>query len=178
MSTPVSNADPYCTAAQFLIYADWRTIADLCSDLDGRPLQADLVDASTTVGTILVEFLAKASGDLESACFTGGKYTPEDIAGMTGNQAATIRGIVANKALWYFFMRRPDIGIQVPQACQQADAFLNAIATGERVFGIQEAIDASHLEIEVETAQDVENRNLITRQADRLFGRRANRRVR
>lgn len=177
MSTPVSATTPYCSAEEFLVFTDFRTIVDLCSDDDGRPLQSDFIDPTTRTGEIALAVLQVASGELESAVLLGGRYTVEDLQALTGNQQQFIKKLVADLALWEFYSRRPDITSQMPPKCEQAKAIVNAIAQGEMIFGIQENIDAGHIQLTVETPADVENRNLITFQAERFFGRRANRSV-
>lgn len=178
MSTPVSSLTGYCTPAEFLIFRDFRTVVDLCSDENGRPLKSDFVDDSTVCGQIAIACLLAASGKLESAVLAGGRYTPDDLAALTGSQAQFIKGLVADLSIWEFYKRRPDITTPIPPEYEEAKAVINAIADGTAIFGLQENIDAGHLQLTVETPANVEARNLITLQAERLFGRRANRSVR
>lgn len=175
MSTPVSATTPYCSAAELLIFVDYRTLVDLCSDDNGRPLATDFTDETSTTGQIALAILQGASGELESAVLLGGRYSVEDLQALTGNQAQFIKKLVADLALWEFYNRRPDLLSQMPPKCEQAKAIINAIAEGSMIFGLQENIDAGHLTLTVETPQDVVNRNLVTFQAERYFGRRANR---
>lgn len=175
MSTPVSGTTPYCSAEEFLVFVDFRTIVDLCSDDNGRPLESDFTDDTTRTGQIALAVLQASSGELESAVLLGGRYTVENLGELTGNQAQFIKKLVADLSLWEFYCRRPDLMSQMPAKCEQAKAIINAIAQGEMIFGIQENIDAGHLNLTVETPQDVINRNLVTFQAQRYFGRRANR---
>lgn len=175
MSTPVSNSTAYITAAELLVFVDFRTLSDLCSDDNGRPLKSDFTDSTTVLGATTVAILKAASGYVEMACLNGGRYTPDDLAGLTGNQAQALKKIVANLALWDFYCRRPDPGMPEPPQCAEANRLLDAIASGEKIFGIQETIDAGHAELTIETPQDVVARNLITYQSERMLGRRANR---
>ena len=158
-----------------MLFVDYRTLSDLCSDNDARPLKADFLDNTTDLGAKTEAILMAASGYVEMACLNGGRYTPARLAALTGCQAQALKKLVANLALWDFYTRRPDTTMPEPPQAVEANRILDAIAAGEKIFGDQEAIDASHAELTVEVPTDVENRNLITFQAERMFGRRANR---
>lgn len=176
--TPVSGDSAYITAAELLLFVDYRTLSDLCTDTDGpRPLKTDFSDATTDLGAKTQAILKAASGYVEMACLNGGRYTPDDLAALTGNQAQALKKLVANLALWDFYTRRPDTTMPEPPQAVEANRILDAVAAGEKIFGTQQAMDAGRLELTVETPIDVENRNLVTFQAERMFGRRANRRT-
>lgn len=175
MSTPVSATTPYCSAEEFLVFTDFREIVEYCSDANGQPMVNDFTDDVTRTGQIALAILQSASGEIESAVLLGGRYTVDDLQALTGNQAQFLKQLVADLALWGFICRRTNPGTPMPPKCEQAKAILNAIAQGEMIFGLQENIDAGVLQLTVETPADVVNRNLITFQAERMFGRRANR---
>ncbi len=73
------------------------------------------------------------------------------------------------------YQRRPDLFGPPPQQAQIAANVLNALASGERIFGLQEVIDASHMTMTTDTPEDVVTRNGMVVQAQEFFGRRANR---
>lgn len=173
--TPVSNSTPYCTAQEFLKRADFRTVADNLSDNDKRPTLPTILDSSSVEGNRLYVILMDASGEVESACLLGGRYTPADLAALTGNQAQFLKRLVTDLAIPMVYRRRPDLNTPVPDWCTQAKNILNALAAGDRIFGIQETIDATHAEIEVDSAADVEARQMPTYTASRFFGTRNNR---
>lgn len=178
MPTPISSATPYATAAQLLTRFDVRVVADLCSDDDAEsPLPAQLKDATTTAGAKLYAALQDASGDVEAACFVGERYTAADLVALTGNGAATLMRLVTTLALDYLYQRRCDPGYQASIEVQKAQRFLGALADGERIFGLQEQAGAGLLSIETEAAATVAARDLVTLQANRFFGTRANRRT-
>lgn len=175
MSTPVSNSTPYVTAAQFLQRFDVRVVEDLVTDGKHRPTITELLDSSNLFGAKLYAALQDASGDIEAACLVGGRYVPADLAALTGNQAALLKRLVSTLAMDYLAQRRCDPTHQVSVQVQQTKNFLDALAGGDRIFGLQEVIDASHAEIEVDLDTDVEARNMTTYIAERFFGRRGNR---
>lgn len=138
---------------------------------DDIPLDVSAVPANTK----LIALLKGSSGKLEAAALLGGKYTPADLASLTGNMAEWIADIVADltapKVLGRRFIEFPDYA----ERLKEANGVLSALAKGEWIFGIQEVIDAGVIDDTIETASDVEARSMITFQAGRYFGRRANR---
>lgn len=167
--TPLSSATSYCTGAQFLMFYDPTAVAMLLSD-DGTPV-ADPENDPT-----LAEFLQSASGKVEAACLVGGKYAPEDLAALTGNMAGFLAQLVADLAWGPLYRRRPNFTPAEIPSEKEANQLLNALGAGTKIFGFVETVDAGVLELDEETTADVEERNMVTFQAQRYFGRRANRR--
>ena len=170
MSTPISGSASYCSGAQFLVRFDVRTVAECLSDND-----VPLDESSVATNTKLVSLLKGSSGKLEAAALLGGKYTPTDLAALTGNMAEWIADIVADlaapKVLGRRFIEFPDFA----ERLKEAEGVLSALAEGRLIFGLQEVIDAGVMDDTIESADVVEERNMITLQAGRYFGRRANR---
>jgi hypothetical protein len=173
--TPISSSDPYIAVADFLKRYDWRTIAQLMGDDDQvEPLRSTLLDDETTEGANLAEVLKDSSGEVETAALVGGRYAPADLNALTGNQLAYLKRLVADIAIGRCYQRRPDLFGPPPTQAQVAAQVLNAIASGERVFGLQENIDASHLDMTTDTPDQVHTRYGVVRQAAPYFGRRVN----
>lgn len=149
---------------------DIRTVADCLSD-DDAPIDDSLVPTNTK----LLAILRECSGKVEAASMLGGKYTPEDLGDLTGNMAQWLASIVADLAaprvLGRRFVEFPDFH----ERLKEAEGVLVALSEGKLIFGLQENIDAGILDSEVETPQQVEDRQMITWQARSFFGRRANR---
>lgn len=183
MSTPVTSANPYCTGTQFLEYYDARTVGQLLSDND-VPI-GSLNDGTTNVNAAvvaassrLVKFLGSASGRVEAAAFRGGRYTPEDLAGILtlgGNASNLLQELVANLTIGRLSRRRPDVQVMVMPQTNEAELFLAALEHGESIFPLDTVVQAGTLQETIDTASDVENRRLATVQAAPLFGRRGNR---
>ncbi len=172
MPTPVSSDDPYCTGAVLVQLYDWRVLSQLLSDTDA-PLAT-----SGTVATAALPFLKAASGKVEMAAFTGGRYTAADLAALTGNMQAKLQRLVADIAVEEIYRRRGTQQVEPLPQFEEAGEVLEALANGWVIFGIAEVIDASTMDHTTDSAQDVENRNLVSFTAKRLFGTRNNRRAR
>lgn len=177
MSTPVSSLTPYATAADMLTRYDATTVGDLL--VDGRnatkPDASILLNAGTPEGQKLQKLLMGCSGLVESAAMMGGKYTPADLASLTGNQAELLKRIVCDLAIFDLYKRRPNPDSPIPAAYREAANWLSALEDGTTIFGLQEVIDSTHLRSEVESPGIVDQRRMWTREAAPYFGRRGNR---
>ena len=172
MPTPISTATPYCPAADFLSYHDWQQAADLLRDGDApRPTRAALLDAASGPGAMLAQVLLAASGELESACLVGKRYTPTDLGALTGSGLQYLKKLTADLAFWRLAQRRqpgssnPD---QVPGA-KQALEELKRLRDGEAVFGLVEAAEAGLPSV---VQPDPGRGPDVVRRASRLFGPR------
>jgi hypothetical protein len=172
--TPNSAATSFCTAAQFVSFYDWRPFSQLLSDTDVPLSSAAAVQASPALATIL----QGASGKVEMATSIGNRYQPSDLttlAGTTTNMAAKLARLVADIAAEECYRRRVDGKVPPLEQFKEASETLTALAEGAAIFGFIETMNAGVLADQVEVAGNVEARNMITFQAARLFGRRANR---
>ncbi len=175
MGTPASSATSYCSPSQMEFYYDWRSIAQLVSDDGTQHTQASLL-TDANLGAILLA----ASGDVESACFRGGRYvinlaaTPpiNDLAALTGASANLLQKLVADIAFGFLFERRPNPGVEPPLAYQLAIKKLDDLGEGKYIFGLVENMTAGRQQHYVENVCDQMGRNTVTQQAHRYFGRR------
>lgn len=176
MSTFISTLTPYCTAAQMLTRYDIRTIGKLMSD-DPKyiPDYNELVDKTTKAGGNLNTILMDASGDVELAALKGGRYTVLDLQGLIGANQSSLQRIVADLAVMMCYQRRPTTNEPIPTQAQIAMNKLADLESGGKTFGIQEAINNSHLQFTTDWPSDVVTRNGMVVQAQEFFGRRANR---
>jgi hypothetical protein len=178
--TPLTTATPYCSAAELFNRHDWRMVADLINDGDGpRPTYA-----ATLNSAVLAAILMDASGELESACVAGERYTPTDLQAMLDDDragpgllvagAGLITALVAHLAFWRLCQRRMPLSgdpTKVPGAKQALDA-LEALRKGERIFPFQESADAG-LPGTVDPSDPATNPVAVNRigiQASRFFG--------
>lgn len=172
MSTPTSTTTTYITPAQFLARADVRLVGDLCSDTGTRVTPSALPSDPNLAAAIM-----DACGDLEAACLAGHKYEVADLTliatGATSASQARMFRLLSRLTLCYLYERRPEKG-PVPQTYTIAWEHLDALADGKQIFGLVEHQDAGVITTEVETAQQVEARNLTSWSARRYYGRRAN----
>lgn len=168
MSTAFSNATSYLSTAEFLKRCDVRTVAQLCSD-DGTEIDhtALLTNAN------LLAALLDASGAVESACLRGARYSPTDLAGLTGAAQGYLFRLIGRLTTCYIWERRPDLSSEPPAYYKATLDALSNLEKGVAIFGIQEVADAGILTTERILPPIVEQRNEVSLQAQRLFGRRA-----
>jgi phage gp36-like protein len=166
MSTPVSNASSYASGADFLQRYDARTIAQLVRDDSTQETIGSLPNDAN-----LLTALQDASGMVESAVLVGNKYIPTDLTTLTGNSANFLKRLVCDLVI----RRRPYIDRPVPPQYEEALAWLERLRDGERVFGLQEVMNAGNSFTEFLIESDIETQNFATFQAERFFGIRSNR---
>lgn len=138
--------------------------------------KAMLLDETTDEGGRLLNILQVESGEVEASVLLGGRYSPTDLAALTGASASYLQSLVADLAIGRCYRRRPATNPWAEQT-QTARQLLNAIANGEMIFGTQEAVDAGHLETQADTPQRVTNRQGMVVQMEGYFGTRGNRRT-
>jgi hypothetical protein len=170
MPTPVSSSTPYCTPTILLQYYDARQIGDLL--LDTTPGQRASSQAISAGDPRVENALAWASGEIEAACLVAGKYAVADLQALTGMSLANLQGLCATLAFWKLVCRRYPKA-EMPDDVKWAFEKLERLRSGERIFGLQDQIDAGTEVIEQETLPDIFERNLTTTQASRFFGQRA-----
>lgn len=168
MSTPLSNATSYASAADFLGRYDARSVGDYVSDLG---VKVDPVSLLTNAN--LLTALADASGMVESACLVGLRYQPSDLAGLTGNSLSFLKRLVCDLAIGMLMMRRPQKDRPIPVTYEMALEFLERLRTGERIFGIQETAEAGTPQSRIQDQGKRNTLNLASLQAGRYFGNRA-----
>jgi hypothetical protein len=165
-----TSAATLCPVLAFLDRVDHRTVGDLASD-DGERIPAGSLPSHPTVLACLLD----ASGQVEQACQVGKRYSPADLAALTGVGRAGLYRLVTRLAMLLLFERRPDRELKVPEVVRQALDDLQKLRDGELLFPFVEAQDAGLPTAEIETAEQVEARGGIVQASSRLFGRRNNR---
>lgn len=174
--TPASGVASYCSIAQFLVRADWNTIAQLLSDKPQSGVVTILTLTEVEASTTLTAILQEASGYVEMACIKGERYSVADLVALAGTNAGeTLAGLVADLALWRVYDRRPDRRAEMPERCQEAWAKLDLLAEGELIFPFTESAQAGHMDEDEVVDADLQRRNGLTFQASRYFGNRADR---
>ncbi len=170
--TPLSTATPYCSALKLFTYHDAQQCADMLRDGDGpRPSRLCILDPTSDPGAVLLEILLGASGELESACLIGDRYSPTDLGALTGSGLQRLTKLVADLAFWTLAQRRQPSSAdpeKVPGA-KQALAELDRLRNGERIFGLQESANAGLPDV----SEPEPTRNLgspVVSQSSRFFG--------
>lgn len=120
----------YATPAEFLQRFDARIFGDVVSDEDTPVTPQQLLDDPN-----LQAALDDASGDIEAACLVGERYTPDDLAGLTGNSLFHLKRICCDIAAAYLLRRRPSDNPEADDArLELAEKHLMKLRTGENVF--------------------------------------------
>lgn len=168
--TPLTSSTTYLGVSEFLKRADARTVGDLVSD-DGTRVASSSLSGNANLAAALLD----ASGEVEAAAMKGARYTPADLAALTGAGQARLYRLVTRLTLVYLYERRPD-GREKPSGLlDDVTRQLQELRDGVMIFGTTETADAQVMEATTETAQDVVNRDGTVFQAGRYFGRRGNR---
>jgi hypothetical protein len=171
MPTPVTSATPYCTAEQLLDYADARELGDWAANYLQRASEGELLNPASDAGRRVAQCLLAASGSLESACLAGGRYTPGDLNALTGAAKEYLVALVARLTVWELAKRRYPVTAdpeKVPAAKESLDA-LEALRTGQHVFGLADQIDAGAGTEAVALVNKNDPNRLVNRNR-RLFG--------
>ena len=176
--TPSSTGTSYLSPDDFLKRTDVRTVGQLCSDVEGTVVSPTALLTDPNLNACLMD----ACGDLESAAFIGEKYTMGDLAALTANPTAATNKmfrIIRDLTLAYLIERRPNTGVAIPEGVERsigrAQAWLEQLAQGVRIFGFVETAKAGHLHDHTETYFEVTKRNGLVVQAERFMGIRSDR---
>ena len=172
-----SGASSFCTPAIFCQIFDYRTFAQLASDTD-IPLVSP---AAFQASPITASMLQIGAGLIEMAATVSARYDPADLAKLitpplTNSGYALIQMNAALAAAEFFKRRFESVPESIAAVVQRANDQLAALADGEEIFGFTQVQQAGIATDYQETASDVEQRNLPSFIARRVFGRRANRR--
>lgn len=125
----------YLTPSEFIVRYDARRVAELLTVNVSSPVTvADLPGNSS-----LIEFISDASGEIEAAITVGNKYTPVDLAAMTGTAASLLKRMVSDLVWVYLLVSRGmgdgDVEAQAPRY-KETKRMLAELYNGSMVFGI------------------------------------------
>ena len=165
---------PYATAANWIVYCDTQIIGDLITDDDPetgerkRPSQAEILASE-----IVTEILLAASGEVDSALRVGKRYTPDQLAGLTGNAAAKLRKMTCDIATAVAMDRRPErvTGDIADRYYEKSAKSLKELKSGEAIFGLDDGTDVSAglMNTYGPTALDVQDRNHLPERMGRMI---------
>lgn len=127
----------YASPEEFLSRYDARIFGDVVRDDDTQATPQELL-----VDPNLQAALDDASGDIEAACLFGERYTPDDLAGLTGNSLFHLKRICCDIAVAYLLRRRPSDNAEADDARMElAEKHLAKLRTGENVFWRGDGVD-------------------------------------
>lgn len=144
---------------------DIDLVRDLATDREGVDRAAIVTEPRVLVA------LEDASGEVEVALQTGGRYTSDQLATLTGNSLGHLKKIVCGLAIAALFERRPESADAeyINRATKTAREAIAALSRGENVFGFPETLDASVVEIASPTVLDIRRRNDLPQRMSRFF---------
>lgn len=155
----------YATGEDLIDRYDVDLVGDLASD-DRETLDREDVPTHPHVLTALED----ASGEVDTALLAGGRYTTDQLAGMTGTSASYLKAIVCGLAMAALHERRPEAveEARIERLTKRATEAIRAIRRGDNVFGLQEQIEATRLDLNGPSALQLRDRNGL---AERMSGR-------
>lgn len=172
--TPNSSSTPYVTARQFLLCYEPSIVADLLkvnrSSHAPPPSFLAMCDVNNPAGAKLYHHLMEGAGEIESACAVAKRYTPLDLAALTGVSQTLLQKLNAARAMWSLaqslkpMTARPD---EVPMATESA-LLLQELRDGLKIFTFEETQDAGLPAVVPPRPARLLTANVVAR-ADRLF---------
>lgn len=161
----------YATGDDLAIRYDIDLIRDLASDRD--PVDRDAISDYPRV----VAALEDASGEVEVALTAGGRYSAIQLSELAGNSGNHLKQIVCGLAMAALHRRRPESADRdfIESIARDAREAIRALRRGENVFGLQETIQASVVQISGPTAVDLHHKNALPERMGRFFPEPASR---
>lgn len=153
------------------VYHDPNQVADMLRNgTDPRPSIGEMLNSSSTAGSMLNSFLLAGAGRIESVCLIGRRYTPEDLQALTGASAQMLVKLNADVSFWQLNQRRQPVSSDprnVPGAMDAVE-LMKALRDGEAIFGFVESANAGLPDVVQASPNALMTPNAV-RQAQRLF---------
>lgn len=155
---------PYALPTDLATFFDVNVISDLARD-DG--VQAP--DYTTDPNVLAA--LSAASGQINAAVLVGEIYTAADLAALAGDDKQLLVEITCQLAMAKLIRRRPEkYGSESYQGyVKDAEAYLDRLRKGERLFNLPAQIAAGLPEVDGPTIATVNRLNLITARTRNFF---------
>lgn len=155
----------YATGADLVLRYDIDMIRDLATDRE--TVTREQIVSETRVLTAL----ADASGEVEVALLAGGRYTVEQLSGLTGNSLNHLKQIVCGLAVAALFRRRPEAAEReyIESITEDSRKAIQELRRGVNVFGLPEVVNSTVQELTGPTVIDITNRNDLSSRMGRFF---------
>lgn len=122
----------YATVTDLIDRFDSRDLGDLASDGN-----AQVSEASLKTDRKIAAALADASGEIDAALLVGGRYTPMELANVTGFSKSHLVRITCDIAAARLMGRRMGRDIEkLKMMVEQAEGHLERLRNGENVFNL------------------------------------------
>lgn len=157
---------PLCAPSDFLLRYDARVVGELVSDANTRVAAVDLA-----TNDVVLTALADAEADLQTALLTGGRYSADDLSGLSGSSLTKAKRVISDIAIEYLKERR---GNRDPERAkverENALAPLDRLRRGENVFNLTPQIEAGNADVDGPTTLEFQDLNLVRdRVGDRYY---------
>lgn len=160
-----------------MAYADG---SDLVKRYDARILSFVSNDDDTPVALAdvpthpaVLQALDDASGSIDAALRAGGRYSAEDLSGLTGTAMALLKRVNCDIAKHYLSLRRMSTTAEEEEkSAEVAERILKQIRTGEIVFVSDPQIEATLPEHPLFLEQDVLRNNTLRDRIHNYFPNR------
>lgn len=163
----------YASSSDLITRFDTNLISELISD-DHESATASEIASSTVVSEALVD----ASGQVEAAMLCGNRYSPAELAALTGNSLGLLKKMVCMITIASLCERRVG-AIPIEQTKyydDKAAKYLEDLRTGKNLFNLTDDEDnrtAATPSTEGPTTVEYTNLNLLPEQMVRHFPNRA-----
>ncbi len=159
----------YAASTDLTARYDANMVADLASD-DGTPVADLAADAKVQAA------LDDASGQIDAAVTVARVYSTTNLAALTGNSLALLKRITCDLAMYYLMARRPEkYGKNLSEFYEKADAYLESLRKGNRVFAVEANLDAGLPTIDGPGASDYQRLNLLPDRTKNFYPARGSR---
>jgi phage gp36-like protein len=148
----------YINFADMIARYDRNDVLALLSDTQYDP---QAWDVGTDPPPPFTECADDASGTVDAWIQRGGRYTPADLAGLTGTALSYLKRITCDICMCYLMERRPDRNPERVKAQRElAEGHLKLLASGQMIFAIPNAVNAGLEQIVGPSCVDTQNLNL------------------
>lgn len=153
----------YATPAEMTSRYDVRQLGDLVRDDGERATPAELLTDAN-----LQTALDDASGEIDAALMQAQRYTPTELASLTGNSRAYLVRLTCMLAFAYLWNRR-QWGTVYDDARDEANdkarRQLERLRKGEHVFDLEPQKDAGLPTVSTPTIATITNQNYVVDEA-------------
>ncbi|MCD0459106.1 phage protein Gp36 family protein [Roseiconus lacunae] len=155
----------YATSEDLVARYDIDLIRDLATDREGATRTDVVTEPRVEIA------LGDASGEVETALLAGGRYSVEQLQGLTDNSLNHLKQIVCGLAMAALYQRRPESAEQeyIDRITKNSRDAIQALRRGENIFGLTETVSASVVESTGPSAIDVRHRNDLPTRMSRYF---------
>lgn len=156
----------YATGQDLVDCFDVDFVGDLAQD-NREPMDPAAVKLLPNV----LRMLEQASGEIDVALIAGGKYSPAQLAALTGNSRAHLVRITCTIAMALLFKRRPSQAMMelAKPFLEEKDGYLEALRKGQNLFNIEENKSAGFIELQTVTAVEIDQLNLLPTRMGNYF---------